>query len=37
MGRINSLAVLMVIVGIWLLTNTIVGDLPGRILSWRPS
>ena len=26
--------VLLVLVGVWLLLQTLVGNLPGRILSW---
>lgn len=26
---------LLVIAGLWLLFQTLVGDLPGRIVSWR--
>lgn len=28
---------LLVIAGVWLLLQTLVGDLPGRIVSWRNS
>jgi hypothetical protein len=28
-------AVLLVVLGVWLLLQTLAGDLPGRILSWR--
>lgn len=33
-GQVSS-AVLLVVIGLWLLLQTIVGDLPGRLLSWR--
>lgn len=28
--------VLLVLAGVWLLLQTMVGDLPRRITSWRP-
>ena len=33
-GRVNWTAVLLVVVGVWLVIHTIAGDLPGRVLSW---
>lgn len=27
--------IVMVVLGAWLLLQTMVGDLPGRILSWK--
>lgn len=33
-GQVSGSA-LLVIVGVWLLLQTIVGDLPGRLLSWQ--
>lgn len=30
-------AILLVIAGVWLLLQTLVGDLPGRIVSWKPA
>lgn len=26
--------VLLIILGVWLLTQTLIGDLPGRLVSW---
>jgi uncharacterized membrane protein YgcG len=36
-GRKGDVAssILLVVVGLWLLLQTIVGDLPRRLLSWR--
>lgn len=28
--------VLLIVLGVWLVLQALVGDLPGRILSWRP-
>lgn len=30
-----AVTVLLIVVGVWLLLQTLVGDLPRRILSWR--
>jgi hypothetical protein len=33
-GQVSA-SILLVLVGLWLLLQTVVGDLPGRLLSWR--
>ncbi len=33
-GLVIASGVLMIIVGVWIVLQTLVGDLPGRILSW---
>ncbi len=34
MNRPVATGVFLLVVGLWLLLQTLVGDLPGRILSW---
>lgn len=34
MNRAPWGAILLVVLGVWLLLNVVAGDLPGRLLSW---
>jgi hypothetical protein len=36
MSQNVSSGALLVVLGLWLLLNTLVGDLPGRIVSYSP-
>lgn len=32
-----AVTLLLILVGVWLVTATVVGDLPGRLLALRPT
>lgn len=36
-SEINYTAILLALLGVWLVIHTVAGDLPGRLASWADS